>query len=409
MDFLKEKIEINEDIRYILNTLQQYGKGYIVGGYVRDHLLGIKPNNCDFCTTVGQLYIMDIFKKYRPISIHSKLKVTQIKYKNIFYQITGMQYSESIPDDEKIYQDLERRDLTINAIAFDGEKFYANPYAFQDLENKVIRFVGNPIKTVIEDPVRIFRAIRIYAVKDFNIIEEESFKAMKKYAPLLFRVDSRRIKNEIDKMVFLENKEKAIEILAKLNLLNFEIPIAKKTTLTIKQLLLSDFKEPNIVEIALSLYPIYEKLMGEKNSLETDKEITTALKNVDCSAIIKKRVLMLLRGQYDFFRLHFRKNSLAESELRSYMKKVKYPTEIIDRVLEVLNEQEELTCILSEKKIKTLINKTNIEYFPELFSLVKEIYKIEDKGVNEKYIQLAIKKIKEISTSMINVKKIKNV
>ena len=356
-----------------------------------------------------QLYIMDIFKKYRPISIHSKLKVTQIKYKNIFYQITGMQYSESIPDDEKIYQDLERRDLTINAIAFDGEKFYANPYAFQDLENKVIRFVGNPIKTVIEDPVRIFRAIRIYAVKDFNIIEEESFKAMKKYAPLLFRVDSRRIKNEIDKMVFLENKEKAIEILAKLNLLNFEIPIAKKTTLTIKQLLLSDFKEPNIVEIALSLYPIYEKLMGEKNSLETDKEITTALKNVDCSAIIKKRVLMLLRGQYDFFRLHFRKNSLAESELRSYMKKVKYPTEIIDRVLEVLNEQEELTCILSEKKIKTLINKTNIEYFPELFSLVKEIYKIEDKGVNEKYIQLAIKKIKEISTSMINVKKIKNV
>ena len=228
MDFLKEKIEINEDIRYILNTLQQYGKGYIVGGYVRDHLLGIKPNDCDFCTTVGQLYIMDIFKKYRPISIHSKLKVTQIKYKNIFYQITGMQYSESIPDDEKIYQDLERRDLTINAIAFDGEKFYANPYAFQDLENKIIRFVGNPIKTVIEDPVRIFRAIRIYAVKDFNIIEEESFKAMKKYAPLLFRVDSRRIKNEIDKMVFLENKEKAIEILAKLNLLNFEIPIAKR-------------------------------------------------------------------------------------------------------------------------------------------------------------------------------------
>lgn len=51
MDFLKEEIEINEDIRYILNTLQQYGKGYIVGGYVRDHLLGIKPNDCDFCTT----------------------------------------------------------------------------------------------------------------------------------------------------------------------------------------------------------------------------------------------------------------------------------------------------------------------------------------------------------------------
>lgn len=58
MEILKEKIPMTEDIKYILRTLQENGKGYIVGGYVRDNLLGLEPNDCDFCTTVGQLYLI---------------------------------------------------------------------------------------------------------------------------------------------------------------------------------------------------------------------------------------------------------------------------------------------------------------------------------------------------------------
>lgn len=416
MEILKDKIPMTIDIINILHTLQSYGKGYIVGGYVRDNLLGLKPNDCDFCTTVGQLYLMDIFKSYRPMSIHSKLKVTQIRYKNIYYQITGMQYNEEISDDEKIYQDLKRRDLTINAIAFDGESFYADPYAFEDLENKVIRFVGDPVKTVIGDPIRILRAVRLYAVKNFKTIEPQSYEAMKKFAPLLLRADSRRIKSEIDKMVFLEDKTKALEILDDLKLSDLKIPLARNISITVKQLLLG--KSPtlecerdktkdniNLVEIALNYYEEYEKLMSYTNSLETDKKITEMLNETSYSSNAKRRVLMLLRGQYDFFRLHFRKSSLAENELNSYMKKAGYPEEIRTKVLKLLNEQDELSDILSEKKIKTLINKTNMEYFPELFELVKEIFKKYDKCVTDKYMEMAIEKIKEISISLLNIKK----
>lgn len=416
MEILKETIPMTTEIMEILHTLQAYGKGYIVGGYVRDNILGLKPNDCDFCTTVGQLYLMDIFKLYKPMSIHTKLKVTQIRYKKTYYQITGMQYNENIPDDEKIYEDLKRRDLTINAIAFDGDKFYADPYSFDDLKNKVIRFVGDPVKTVIGDPVRILRAVRLYAVKDFNTIEEKSYEAMKKFVPLLLRVDSRRIRSEIEKMIFLEDKSKALELLENLKLLDFKIPIAKGSSITIKQLLLGELptiertnnkvkENINLVERALHFYEDYEKLMSTTNSLETDKQIEEQLNKTDYSTNAKRKVLMLLRGQYDFFKLHFRKNSLAQNELNSLMKKVGYPEEIREKVLTILNEQEDLTYILSDKKIKTLINKTNIEYFPELFELVREIYKIYDKGVNDKYMELAIEKIKTISTLMLNIKK----
>ena len=178
------EIKLNHNIEFILNLLKEEGQGYIVGGFVRDIFLGLNPKDCDFVTDIDYERLKEIFKKFKPKEMGKHFGIIQIKIDGIPYEIAKMREDIGIPLDRKIqkveftkniYDDLKRRDFTINAIAYDGEKFYFGEKSKEDIENKVLRFVGDCTQRIKEDPLRILRYFRFLATKDLKYFPESGW------------------------------------------------------------------------------------------------------------------------------------------------------------------------------------------------------------------------------------------
>ncbi|MGL5960901.1 MAG: CCA tRNA nucleotidyltransferase, partial [Cetobacterium sp.] len=200
-----ERIKLTDDIIWILKKLNSYGKGYIVGGYVRDYLLGIEPKDCDFCTDIDYEILKKIFYNCSPKEIGKAFGIIQIIYKGKTYEIaklrkdisyTTLRNVAEIEFINDINEDLKRRDFTINSIAFDGEKLiYSSDSAKKDIEKKVLRFVGDPEIRIEEDPLRILRGIRIAVDKNLKILKETEL-AIKNKKSEIKRISIERIQDE---------------------------------------------------------------------------------------------------------------------------------------------------------------------------------------------------------------------
>ncbi|MGL5569591.1 MAG: CCA tRNA nucleotidyltransferase [Cetobacterium sp.] len=217
-----ERIKLTDDIIWILKKLNSYGKGYIVGGYVRDYLLGIEPKDCDFCTDIDYEILKKIFYNCSPKEIGKAFGIIQIIYKGKTYEIaklrkdisyTTLRNVAEIEFINDINEDLKRRDFTVNSIAFDGEKLiYSSNYSKEDIEKKVLRFVGDPEIRIEEDPLRILRGIRIAVDKNLKILKETEL-AIKNKKSEIKRISIERIQDEIFKMLKSHNSSKAFKLL----------------------------------------------------------------------------------------------------------------------------------------------------------------------------------------------------
>ena len=191
MEKLK-KIELGENEKYILDIIQKHGEGYVVGGYVRDSLLGLKPKDCDFVTNLSYEKLLEIFKEFHPKEIGKAFGIIQVKYKGIHYEIAKYRKDIGTPEDRReqeieftddIMEDLKRRDFTINAIAFDGENYRCAEHAVEDIMNRNLRFVGEASERIKEDPLRIMRFIRFLVTKDLN--NKNDIEQLQPYIPLV--------------------------------------------------------------------------------------------------------------------------------------------------------------------------------------------------------------------------------
>ena len=180
-------IKIPKKQEYVLNTLRQNGyEGYIVGGCVRDSLLGLTPNDYDVTTNATPDVVQSLFPKTAPTGIAHGTVTVIIEKEPIevttFRSESG--YSDSRhPDvtrfETDIKYDLSRRDFTVNAMAYNNEKGLIDLYGgSQDLKNKFLRAVGNPQKRFGEDALRILRLFRFASQLGFTI-EKETLNAAK--------------------------------------------------------------------------------------------------------------------------------------------------------------------------------------------------------------------------------------
>lgn len=160
----------------VLQILEENGyESYIVGGYVRNKLLGIKSNDIDICTSATPKEVKEIFKS----SSSDNYGSVNINYKNISFDITTFRkdikyLNNRIPVALKyiksIKKDLLRRDFTVNTLCINskGEVLdFLN--IMDDLKQKTIKTVGNPKYKFKEDSLRILRAVRFAAILDFQI------------------------------------------------------------------------------------------------------------------------------------------------------------------------------------------------------------------------------------------------
>ena len=231
------EIKLNHNIEFILNLLKEEGQGYIVGGFVRDIFLGLDPKDCDFVTDIEYERLKEIFKKFKPKEMGKHFGIIQIKIGGIPYEIAKMREDIGIPLDRKvqkveftknIYDDLKRRDFTINAIAYDGEKFYFGENSKEEIENKILRFVGDCTQRIKEDPLRILRYFRFLATKDLKYFPE-TIEEIKKSKNLIQNLSAERIRDEFSKIITGKNAYKVLKLMSENKILEEIIPEWSKT------------------------------------------------------------------------------------------------------------------------------------------------------------------------------------
>lgn len=225
---------IPEFINTILNALEDEGyQAYVVGGSVRDMILGKIPHDYDITTSANPDEIQRIFKDYKTLLVgkqfgtvvvvqgENSIEVTT--YRSEGKYLDGRRPSEVFFSDD-IYDDLSRRDFTINAIAYNEKEGIIDPYNGQkDIEYKIIRCVGNPKERFMEDHLRILRAVRLSTQLGFEI-EVNTYKACKDLSGTLNSISAERIREELFKILLSKNPSDGIRLLKDLNILEIIIP-----------------------------------------------------------------------------------------------------------------------------------------------------------------------------------------
>lgn len=225
----------------VLKKITNYGyQAYIVGGYPRDLYLKRSSIDIDICTDAKPMELINIFPEI--ILTNSEYGSIVILYNKIKFEITtfrkeGKYINNRRPSNieyiESLEEDLKRRDFTINTLCIDKNgKTVDLLNAKNDLDNKIIRMVGNPKTRLKEDALRILRAIRFATILNFEL--EPMLKVyIKKYSGLLKKLSWNRKREELDMIFSSPNKEYGIKLLCELKLNEaLEIPNLKKIKIT---------------------------------------------------------------------------------------------------------------------------------------------------------------------------------
>lgn len=242
------EINMPTDVKYILGELIRNGyEAYIVGGCVRDSIMGIIPHDWDICTSALPDEVIHIFSKYKIIPTGIKHGTVTIVFPSGQYEITTYRIDGEYKDNrhpDKVHftnsllEDLKRRDFTINALAYnqyDGLIDYFG--GIEDIKKKIIRCVGSPGNRFNEDALRMMRAIRFAATLKFRIEIKTVFYLLK-YKHLLKNVSIERINAELSKYLRSSGIDRINLFLMlkclKIALPDFSLP-TKEDTLTLIQ------------------------------------------------------------------------------------------------------------------------------------------------------------------------------
>lgn len=204
-----ERITIPNAAELIISRLEEHGfEAYVVGGCVRDSIMGIPPHDWDICTSALPEQIIEVFSDLKVIPTGLKHGTVTVvlygdEYEITTYRIDGEYSDNRHPEAVEFVKDLKldlmRRDFTINALAYNHKSGIIDYFnGVEDIHNKVIRCVGNPNDRFSEDALRIMRAIRFATRFGFEI-EQETRKSLFTHQSLLRNISAERINSELTK------------------------------------------------------------------------------------------------------------------------------------------------------------------------------------------------------------------
>ena len=202
-------LEIPKNAETILNILENAGyEAYVVGGCVRDSILGRTPDDWDITTSAKPEQVKELFHRTVDTGLqHGTVTVLMQKegYEVTTYRVDGEyedgRHPKEVTFTASLEEDLKRRDFTINAMAYNPSRGLVDLFGgMEDIDRKIIRCVGDPLERFTEDALRIMRAVRFSAQLGFTI-EDETRKAMKVLAPNLKHVSAERIQTELVKLL----------------------------------------------------------------------------------------------------------------------------------------------------------------------------------------------------------------
>ncbi|MGV8906937.1 MAG: CCA tRNA nucleotidyltransferase [Acetobacterium sp.] len=221
------KLQLPDSVKKVIEKLALCGFcGYLVGGCVRDYLLGKEPIDFDMTTDATPTEIKNCFKEDRVIDTgiaHGTVTVIlegfaiEITTHRIETTYSDKRHPDAVLFTKNIEDDLARRDFTINAMAYHPEQGFIDLFGGKkDIKDRVIRCVGNPRRRFNEDALRILRALRFASVLGFEL-EENTRMAIFEDRESLKDISAERIATEIAKLLCGENVKNvlidAVEIL----------------------------------------------------------------------------------------------------------------------------------------------------------------------------------------------------
>lgn len=196
-----------KQVKQAMRILEKAGhEVWTVGGCVRDRLRGVTPHDFDLTTSATPKQMLELFGDYRcilaglshgtvtPIIEHHPIEITTFRTESGY---RDHRRPDAVAFTQDIREDLARRDLTVNAMAWHPKRGLCDPFGGEaDLKNGIIRAVGEPSRRFDEDALRILRALR-FAVRLGFAIEEQTAQAMKAAAPTLAHIARERITEEL--------------------------------------------------------------------------------------------------------------------------------------------------------------------------------------------------------------------
>ncbi|MDY6018226.1 MAG: HD domain-containing protein [Anaerococcus sp.] len=347
------------DEKYILGKLEKAGfESYIVGGYVRDRILGEKSYDVDITTAAKPDQILEIFKDFKTIELGKKFGTIKVLYKDIEYEITTFRkesgYSDKRHPDRiefthDIKEDLKRRDFTINAIAVRKGNVIDPFGGRKDLEEKIIRAVGNPQKRIKEDALRSLRAVRFAAKFSFKL--DHSLKeAIRDHACDIKDISKERVRDEINKILLLDERVFAMNLMENLGLLAYIFPEISQMKGFDQH---SSFHDMDLFDHTMSVLGLIEG------------DLTTRLAGLFHDTGKISTFFIDQRGEGRFFG-HQNK---SEELLRKSLKNLSYPKKQIEDIALLVRRHMDNTNTYTKKSIRKLLRRMGEENIYRLFDL----------------------------------------
>ena len=335
----------------ILNKLNKYGKGYIVGGAIRDILLGLKPKDVDFTTNISYETLKTLFSEYTPKETGKSFGVLRIRIDNTDYEIAKFRkdnYEEknglkiisekkvSFVDD--IRNDLARRDFTINAMAYNQKEGIIDLYNGQkDIENRIINFVGKAEERIIEDPLRVLRAFRFMSRLKFSL-SENTIEAIKKQKELLKNIPEERITMEFSKLLLGENIKNTLTLMKDTGVLELIIPEFKATY---------DFNQCN----PHHNLDLFNHIINVVSRVPTDLELRY-------SALLHDIAKPVVQTFDEEGIAHYKTHEIVGADMaRDILTRMKLPVKLIDTVVEIIKKHMVLYRDVTDKKFNKLLSE----------------------------------------------------
>lgn len=213
------KIQMPEAANYIIQTLMAHGyEAYIVGGCVRDSVLGRTPQDWDITTSATPEQTKALFRRTIDTGIEHgtvTIMMDHVGYEVTTYRVDGKYEDHRRPKEvtftASLLEDLKRRDFTINAMAYNEQEGLVDIFGgAEDLRRGIIRCVGVPQERFDEDALRILRAVRFAAQLDFEI-EAKTRQAIREKAEFLRDISAERIQVELTKLITSDHPERIID------------------------------------------------------------------------------------------------------------------------------------------------------------------------------------------------------
>ena len=332
------KIEIE-----ILNKLNKYGKGYIVGGAIRDILLGLKPKDVDFATNLPYETLKTLFSEYTSKETGKSFGVLRIRINDIDYEIAKFREDiygkeEKVTFVDEIKNDLVRRDFTINAMAYNETEGIIDLYNGQkDIENKVINFVRNAEERIIEDPLRTLRAFRFMSKLNFSL-SKNTIEAIKNQKSLLKNIPEERITIEFSKLLLGENIKNTLILMKDTGVLELIIPEIKATY---------NFNQCN----PHHNLDLFSHIINVVSRVPADLELRY-------SALLHDIAKPIVQTFDEKGIAHYKTHEIVGADMaRDILTRMKLPVKLINTVVEIIKKHMILYKDVTDKKFNKLLSE----------------------------------------------------